>query len=100
MFVRVSAVLFPNRDERKLSMTEINGVVHLLGHQSSGHDVFVTSNTSDFIDGGKRERLKSVLNVVVMSPEETVVWLCKTQGWENPEGQTKSVQPRGKRGGH
>jgi len=80
-FEQVSSVLFPFRDPRKLNMTEINDIVHLLRHQTLGHTVFVTSNVRDFIEQGKRERLQTVFKIVVMTPEETVGMLKQVEGW-------------------
>lgn len=71
-FQRVSAVLFPGRDTHRLNMTEINYVSHLISHHNSHRSIFVTANTGEFIDQGKRQRLLAAFKIVVYTPEETV----------------------------
>jgi hypothetical protein len=49
---------------------------------TNARSVFVTSNTRDFIDDGRRERLNTVFKIVVMTPEETVTMFQKTHSWD------------------
>ncbi len=81
-FKTVAAVLFPNKDSQKLSMTEINDVAHLVKHHSSKNEFFVTHNLKDFIEGGKRERLKNSFGIIAMTPAEAVETLSKIEGWK------------------
>lgn len=83
-FQRVSAVLFPMRDAHRLNMTEVNDVAHLIRHHTLGHSMFVTNNTKDFIANGKREQLQNAFKLVVLTPDEAVTVLCKSESWEIP----------------
>src|SRR6185312_9453142 len=58
-FRNLAAVLFPQKDSQKLNMGEINDVAHMLKHHSSKNELFITHNLKDFIEEGKRERLKA-----------------------------------------
>lgn len=82
MFGRMSAVLFPMRDTHKLSISEINDVSHLVRHLTLGRTIFVTRNAASFIEQGKREKLRSIFQVSVLTPEETVAYLSKEEGWK------------------
>lgn len=81
-FTHVAALLFPQKDSHKLSMTEINDVAHLIRHYESKNEVFVTRNESCFIEGGRRELLKRALGIVAMTPDETVQMFKKSEGWK------------------
>lgn len=94
-FQRISAVLFPHRDSHRLSITEVNAVAHLQRHVTNARSVFVTSNTRDFIDDGRRERLNTVFKIVVMTPEETVTMFQKTHSWDGlDDGSTKKKRAK------
>jgi len=81
-FDHVASVLFPSRNVQKLNMLEINDVAHMIKHHGSGNEIFVTGNTENFIDGGRRERLKAVLGVIAMTPDEAVRMLSEIEGWK------------------
>jgi hypothetical protein len=81
-FKGVASVLFPNKDPLKLNMAEINNVAHLLKHHGSKNELFITANLKDFIDGGRRELLKSHFGVVAMTPVEAVDMLKEIEGWK------------------
>ena len=81
-FRGVAAVLFPQRDSQKLHMGEINDVVHILQHHSSKNELFVTHNLKDFIENGKRERLKAAFGIIAMTPDEAVEMLSTIEGWK------------------
>ena len=80
-FKGIASVLFPHKDPQKLSMTEINDVAHLLIHHASKNELFVTPNQG-FIDGGKRERLKTAFGIIAMTPDEAVSMLSEMEGWK------------------
>jgi hypothetical protein len=81
-FNGVAAVLFPQRDPQKLHMSEINDVAHLIKHHMNKHELFVTANLKDFIEGGKKERLKASFGIIAMTPDEAVEMLSKMEGWK------------------
>ncbi len=81
-FKGVAAVLFPQKDSQKLSMGEVNNVAHLIKHHSSKNEMFVTHNAKDFIESGRRERLKASFGVIAMTPEETVTMLSEMECWK------------------
>jgi hypothetical protein len=81
-FTQVAGVLFPHRDSKRLDMSEINDVAHIIIHHTSGNKIFVTDNTNTFIVQGRRERLKSSFGVVALTPEETVQWFVEHEGWK------------------
>lgn len=78
-FQMVSLVLFPHRDPHRLDLKEINDVSHLLRHVSLKHEIFVTTDTANFISGGRRERLLSAFKIVVLTPDETVAAVRESQ---------------------
>lgn len=80
-FGQIAAVVFPMRDTHKLNMSELNDVNFLLRHLTLGSTIFVTRNAANFIDHGKREKIRAVLQISVMTPEEAVAHLSKEQGW-------------------
>lgn len=80
-FGQIAAVVFPMRDAHKLNMSELNDVNYLLRHQTQGRTIFVTRNSANFIDNGKRDRIQAVLQISVMTPEEAVDHLSKEHGW-------------------
>lgn len=80
-FNQMSSVLFPHRDVHKLDMAQLNDVSHLIRHQTLGNSIFVTCNTRDFIEQGKREKLQATFKIVVMTPDEVVSQLRETEGW-------------------
>lgn len=73
-FRGISSVLFPHRDAHRLSIAEVNDVAHLLRHYSQGRTIFVTTNTENFIEDGRRERL-AALKIIVLTPEEAILAL-------------------------
>lgn len=81
-FNSVAAVLFPGRNAQKLSMSEINDIAHLVKHHGSKNEIFVTANSRDFIDGGKRDRLKASFGILAMAPIEVVEMLSSIEGWK------------------
>lgn len=80
-FKSVAAVLFPGKDPWKLNMSEVNNVAHLIRHHSTKNDIFVTNN-STFLEGGRREVLKSYFGITAMNPDEVVRWLEHSDGWD------------------
>lgn len=80
-FKAVAAVLFPQKDSQKLNMGELNDVAHLVKHHGSKNEFFVTHNRQDFIEGGRRERLKASFGIIALSPEEAVALLSGIEGW-------------------
>jgi hypothetical protein len=80
-FQEMSNVLFPGRDPHRLKMNEVNDVAHLVRHHSLGHTFFVTTNVESFMAKGKREYLKAKFQIVVLTPEETVLALEKLEGF-------------------
>lgn len=81
-FKSVASVLFPSKDPQKLNMGEINNVAHLIQHHISKNEIFVTGNSRDFIEGGRRDLLKVCFGIIAMTPEEAVKMLGEIQGWE------------------
>lgn len=80
-FEQMAAILFPFRDTHRLNRLEINDVSHLVVHLISGNKYFITANKSIFIEGGRRESLRSAFGVVAMTPEEAVGMLKGEEGW-------------------
>jgi hypothetical protein len=74
-FAEIASICFPGRDSQALKQNEINDVMHLLAHHDGGRDIFVTANTKDFINGSRRDLLRSRWQIVVMTPEEAVLHL-------------------------
>jgi hypothetical protein len=95
-FKSIAAVLFPSKDHLKLSMAEINNVAHLIRHHLVKNEIFVTANKKDFIEEGRRDRLKSNFGIVIMTPEEVIEALCELQGWESGVIKEKAVASGGK----
>ena len=81
-FRAVAAVVHPGKDSQKLNMSEVNDVAHLAQHLSNKNEIFVTSNLVTFIENGRRDRLRTALGIVVMTPEETVRSLIEMEGWK------------------
>jgi hypothetical protein len=81
-FKSIAAVLFPNKDSLKLNMGEVNDVAHLVRHHTSKNEFFVTHNRKDFIDDGKRERLKASFGILAVTPDEAVQTLTTIEGWQ------------------
>ncbi len=81
-FKTVAAVLFPGKDALKLNMTEVNDVAHLVKHHTRKHEFFVTENLKVFITDGARERLKSSLGIITVTPIEVVSMLSKLNEWK------------------
>jgi hypothetical protein len=81
-FKSIAAVLFPHRPSDKLDMGEINQVAHLIKHHGNKNEIFVTKNTVSYIEGGRRERLKSSFGILVMTPEDTVQMLSEMESWK------------------
>lgn len=81
-FNNVAAVLFPQKNSQKLSMGEVNDVAHLIKHHGSKNELFVTGNLKDFIEEGKRERLKSAFGILALTPDEAVAMLTNLEGWK------------------
>ena len=78
-FQRIAAILFPCRDPHRLNMTEVNDVTHLIRHHALGHSFFVTTNVRDFIADGKRERIKAISKIMILTPEEAVALLKESE---------------------
>ncbi len=72
LFSQIAGVLFVHRDPKKLSMSEINDVAHLIQHQISGREIFITTNKADFLDDGKQARLQSMFKIIALTPDEAV----------------------------
>jgi len=60
-------ILFPTR--KSGGKYDEEDVRQLYAHYSEHNDIFVTGNVKDFINGGKREKLKQ-LGIIVMTPDE------------------------------
>ncbi len=60
---------------RNLDLTD---VMHILSHQSSGNDIFVTTD-NDFLR--EAARLKAQWDITIMSPDETVSHCQRVHGW-------------------
>jgi len=95
-FQSVSVVLFPGRDPHRLSMTQVNSVAHLLRHHTLGHSLFITNNKVDFINEGKRERLQALFKIMILTPDEAIQVLRKSNEW--PEAPAGGDNPSTKRG--
>lgn len=80
-FCDLSAIMFPGRDHNQLSNNESNDVMHLISHFFAESDVFVTNNTNDFINDGRREQLKEKFGIKVMTADEAVAELSSKHGW-------------------
>jgi hypothetical protein len=80
-FKSIASILFPGKDPLRLNMGEINGVAHLIRHHLIKSEIFVTGNAKDFIEGGRREVLRSHFGIVVMTPDEAVQMLAEANGW-------------------
>ena len=78
---QIAAVVFPMRDTHKLNLSELNVINHLLRHHTQGRTIFVTRNAAIFIENGKREKIQSVLQISIMTPEEAVSHLSEQHGW-------------------
>lgn len=87
-FASVAAVLYPGRDPLKLSISDINSVVHLIRHHHMKHEIYITSNSKGLIDGGRRARLKTAFGILAMTPEEAVTTLRQMYGWEEKTSAT------------
>lgn len=85
MFGSIAVIICPMRDTHRLNMAELNDVNHLMRHHNLGRDIFVTLNAVSFIDAGKREKLKSILKISVMTPDEVVAHIAEEQGWPVPK---------------
>lgn len=81
-FADVASVLFPGKNSQKLSMTDINQVARIVRHHTGKNEIFVTGTPEVFIAGGRREHLKRVFGVIVMTPDETVKSLREMEGWD------------------
>lgn len=92
-FKTVAASVYPGKDPHKLNMTEINNVAHLIQHHAAKHEIFITVNSRDLIEGGRRAILKAQFGIIVMTPNEAVAALNEMQGWngksEKPEKSEK-----------
>lgn len=90
-FDELFSVLFPTLDPNMVSMehkrvpdgswtesSHVMDVMHLLAHESSGNQIFVTHD-KDFLRCA--QVLREKWNVVVMSPEDAVAHLQSEQGW-------------------
>ena len=97
-FQSLALVLYPSRDPQRLNMTEVNDVAHLLRHQSSGNNIFVTNNLKTFMEGGKRERLQTLFKIMVLTPDEAVAVLRESESWEVSEPTDKKERSTEKRG--
>jgi hypothetical protein len=71
-------ILFPS--VHRLSTGQRRDVEHLRSHLLSGGDAFLTLNTRDFINNGKREAL-SKIGIWVFTPEGLVSLLEDLYGW-------------------
>ena len=80
-FKAIASIVFPQKDPTKLELWEYNEVVHLSKHHERKNEFFVTRNTKIFVEDGKRERLKEVFGILIVSPEEVVELITKMQGW-------------------
>jgi len=72
---RLKTIMFPNVDFSILNeknQGRLADIDHLLGHILEKRDYFITSNTKDFIDKGKREKLRSLFGIVILTPEEFI----------------------------
>ena len=70
----VAAVMFPGKRPENLKRNDINDVAMLASHLHANADIFVTINTKDFVQNGRREGLRA-LGVAVMTPDEAVAYL-------------------------
>lgn len=80
-FLDVAKVLFPAIAPEALNENQQSDVMHLLAHVTAKADVFVTNNTKDFVNDGRREQLKTKFQITVMTAEEVVTDLSSKNGW-------------------
>lgn len=80
-FWDLSKIMFPGKDHEKLDNNQSNDVMHLMSHFFAASDIFVTNNTKDFINDGRREKLKAAFQITVMTAEEAVTDLSAKHGW-------------------
>lgn len=71
----IADILFPDRHNG--GKYQEGDVRHLYAHRAEKNDVFITSNTVDFIENGKREKLLA-MGITVMTPEEFIAKFQKT----------------------
>jgi hypothetical protein len=68
----ISTIVLPNGVQPEDAGKRMQDVHHLTAHYMAKRDVFVTSDDDDMIKKRKRERLRSEVGIVVLSPSEAV----------------------------
>ncbi len=72
---RITRILFPTfSGSHPRAVSRKADIDHLVTHQLSGNDVFVTANTKDFT-ASKRRRLWREEGIAVMAPAEALMWV-------------------------
>lgn len=76
---QIQEILFPS--VKSLTENQKNDVLHLREHVWTGGHAFVTLNTKDFINSGKKETLRG-FGVWVFTPDELVNHLNELYDWK------------------
>lgn len=77
-FLELASILFPQKlpyKPERLTENQNNDVMHLIAHVEAACHIFVTKNTRDFINDGRRERLHERWGIIVMTLDEVVPYL-------------------------
>ncbi len=68
---KISDILFPDRKKKEGKYDE-SDVRHIYSHIVEKHDIFITTNTHDFINNGRRYQLKK-FGINPLTPKEFLV---------------------------